>query len=377
MAVTLAGSYTLAFIGTMNGEILKVLLSGPLPGEYERVIVDKGHAILPDTALSPKQDYLYVLSTKSISKMQIEHCGTYTNCSSCLDSRDPFCGWCSLEKRCTIRSACQRDTSASRWLSLGTGQQCIDFEMVLPDRIPIYQMTTVQLIIRTLPELPFNSKYKCVFGTSTPIEANVTENGLVCPTPPLKSRPVIEAGQDHVSVPLSVRSSETNKDFVSRSFSFYDCARHETCKKCVQSQWQCSWCLYDNKCVHNVTACRSTGGAVISDESYCPHFKYNAAPILLPNKVPKEIRLEVENLSRPQSAHTGFLCSVHIEEAHMVLPARVEANKFIVCERTPYSYEAHVNEYEAKVSVNWNRNHYIDTTSITLFKCDVLGKFFF
>jgi len=47
--------------------------------------------------------------------------------------------------RCTIRSACQKASQSSpRWLSLGTGQQCIDFEQVLPDRIPINQMTTVR-----------------------------------------------------------------------------------------------------------------------------------------------------------------------------------------------------------------------------------------
>jgi plexin A len=51
--------------------------------------------------------------------------------------------------------------------------------------------------------------------------------------------------------------------------------------------------------------------------------------------VPKEIKLEIENLPRPQSAHTGFLCTVNIEGAHMVLPARVESNKYIVCEKTP------------------------------------------
>lgn len=108
----------------------------------------------------------------------------------------------------------------------------------------------------------------------------------------------------------------------------------------------------------------------------CPHYKPNAnnEPILLANQVPKEIRLEIENLPRPQSAHTGFLCIVNIEGAHMSLPARVESKKFIVCEKTTYSYEALTNEYEARVDILWNRNHYIDTVPIILYKCDVLGS---
>lgn len=134
--------------------------------------------------------------------------------------------------------------------------------MVKPNKIPINQMTTVELVIRTLPELPVNAKYKCVFGNSTPIDAIVLENGLSCQTPPINNRPIIETQLDHVSVPLSVRSSETNKDFVSRSFSFFDCSRHDTCRRCVQSEWKCNWCIYDNKCVYNTTSCRNSGNVI-------------------------------------------------------------------------------------------------------------------
>jgi hypothetical protein len=242
VTTTITGPHTVAFLGTTEGNIKKVLLSEPSAGEYDRVEVDADNTILPDTMVSPEQEYLFVLSRKKISKIKIENCASHTTCSSCLESRDPFCGelqisfihaqlnvnlilifyiyiylffinlfiyltgWCSLEKRCTVRSACQRDTSASRWLSIGIGQQCIDFETAIPDKIPINQMTTVNLVIKTLPELPLNAKYKCVFGNSTPIDATVTDNGLICQTPQLKYRPSIELGKDHALVPLSVRS---------------------------------------------------------------------------------------------------------------------------------------------------------------------------
>ena len=46
--------------------------------------------------------------------------------------------------RCTVKSACQKATTSSpRWLAYGSGQQCIDFEQVLPDRIPIAQTAVV------------------------------------------------------------------------------------------------------------------------------------------------------------------------------------------------------------------------------------------
>lgn len=240
-----------------------------------------------------------------------------------------------MEKRCTVRSACQKDTSAARWLSLGSGQQCIDFEAIIPDRIPITELSHVQLIIRTLPE-PVNAKYRCVFGNSTPIDAEVLDNGLACMTPPIEQRPLIEPNMDHVLVPLSVRSSETNKDFVSRSFSFFDCSRHNTCRKCVRSNWDCNWCIFDNKCVHNMEQCRNMEN-VISSVEVCPHLKRLRAPILLPVRVPKEIRLEIENLPKPKNAHSGFLCFVQIEAAQMLLPARIESNRIVVCEKTQVS----------------------------------------
>lgn len=385
-SVTLATTerHTVVFLGSSVGVIKKVLLtSSNFASEYEEIVVDQGNAVLPDTTVSPSQDYLYVLTTSKVFKVNLEHCSSYTNCSACLEAKDPYCGWCSLERRCTVRSACQKASHSSpRWLSLGTGQQCIDFEQILPDRIPINQMTTVQLTIRTLPELPSGATYRCVFGGADPIDAGVTGAGLSCPTPAITSRPSIPPGQDHVFVPLSVRSSETNKDFVSRNFAYYDCSAHTRCIDCVRSQWACNWCVYENKCTHNTSSCQRT---VISGEnnpahlathgaSSCPRFRPLAQQILLPNSVPKEIVLEVENLPHPQPGHTGFQCIVTIEGAKMMVPARVEANKFIVCDKTTYSYEANTGEYEASVSMVWNRNHHVDTVSITLYKCDILGS---
>jgi len=70
--------------------------------------------------------------------------------------------------------------------------------------------------------------------------------------------------------------------------------------------------------------------------NYCPRFRRPAQDILLPNNVPKEIVLQVENLPHPQVGHTGFQCIVNIEGAKMMVPARVD-NPFIVCDKTTVS----------------------------------------
>lgn len=69
VATASTGRHVLAFLGTTDGRIKKVLLSAALPtenAEYEEVLVDAGNSILPDTQLSPSGDFLYVLSTSKV-----------------------------------------------------------------------------------------------------------------------------------------------------------------------------------------------------------------------------------------------------------------------------------------------------------------------
>lgn len=60
------GPHTLAFLGTVTGSVKKVILSGSDPGEYESIDIDPGYSILPNTMMSPNQDYLYVLSQRKV-----------------------------------------------------------------------------------------------------------------------------------------------------------------------------------------------------------------------------------------------------------------------------------------------------------------------
>lgn len=99
MNVANTENHTVAFLGSNDGELKKVLLSGMESSVYESVVVDRGQTLLPDMIIAPDGEHIYVLSTSKISKVKVEHCSGYTSCSSCLDAKDPYCGWCSLEKR--------------------------------------------------------------------------------------------------------------------------------------------------------------------------------------------------------------------------------------------------------------------------------------
>nr|XP_045584269.1 plexin-B-like [Procambarus clarkii] len=269
--------------------------------------------------------------------------------------------------------------------------------------------TKVQLTIRTLPELPTGAKYQCVWGSAPPADALVTASGLTCITPARPHRPSIPIHHDHVLVPLAVRSSETNKDFVSRNFAFYDCGRHSTCSSCVRSNWACNWCVYENTCTHNASSCRRT---VISGENnptqlmahgsgFCPRFWTEQSHLLAADGARSELQLLVENLPAPRASQLGFQCEVSIEGATMLVGARVVTEEEeeegissspattvsssshqqqphrrvqrVVCEPTVYRYESAEGEYEARVTLVWNRDHQVDARPLTLYKCGVLG----
>ncbi len=68
---------------------------------------------------------------------------------------------------------------------------------------------------------------------------------------------------------------------------------------------------------------------------YCPRLKRPAdEDDLVPSGVARELVLEAENLPHPQAGHAGFQCLVDIEGAKMAIGARIEAGRYVVCDKT-------------------------------------------
>ena len=69
---------------------------------------------------------------------------------------------------------------------------------------------------------------------------------------------------------------------------------------------------------------------------YCPKLcrPSDVQDVLVPSGVARELVLEAENLPHPQAGHAGFQCLVDIEGAKMAVGARIEAGRFVVCDKT-------------------------------------------
>ncbi|XP_013421242.1 plexin-B2-like [Lingula anatina] len=116
---------------------------------------------------------------QEVSKLKVEDCGSYATCDDCLASRDPFCGWCSLENKCSRKSRCSDADGSGRWLPFDNGQ-CTKINSISPSNTPLARPTQVNLSVSLLPP---GQTYKCVFDT-TAVSATVTGGNMVtCDTP--------------------------------------------------------------------------------------------------------------------------------------------------------------------------------------------------
>ncbi|XP_076356920.1 plexin-B-like [Tachypleus tridentatus] len=359
-----------------------LLSSKDMAEEFEEVFIDPGHPILSDIHLDPSEKFLYIASPYTLSKVVIDRCQQYTTCEGCLESRNPYCGWCSLERRCTVKMECQNATltygyKSTRWLSMET-QKCIDVQSVDPDMIPLDAMVEIKLVINQLPKLPNDAHYLCIFGNSTPTTANSIESGLSCRTPLLKERPVVQPGNDHVIVDLAIRSSETNTDFLHIPFKLYDCSVHKTCSRCVNSAWKCKWCIHQNECIRSTNSCQGTVVKVeIHDSDLGKSKERNGCPrlnlkneILISDGEDRRIELDVQHVPIFMN---DIHCVIETEGERKLVEAQVLGSR-IFCAKTTYTYKTQIGKLKFNLTLVWRRVYVIDRTTVTLYKCNLLTE---
>ncbi|XP_029111402.1 plexin-B2-like [Scleropages formosus] len=99
VAVAVEAERTVAFLGTSNGKVYHVHLSST-PEVYRTVPgPSSGEAVNKHLLFDRNHRYLYVTTGKRISMVPVEECDMMKDCKSCMDLKDPYCGWCALEGR--------------------------------------------------------------------------------------------------------------------------------------------------------------------------------------------------------------------------------------------------------------------------------------
>jgi len=386
------GGGAVLILGTAVGRLMVVLISSVSGAKML-----SNHQLSERTAVTKVQlvgNYVVALQSHTLTKLLASDCQKHTSCSTCVSSNDPFCGWCAFRNKCSHLSDCLPHHNVSQWFSVST-RQCSHVEEVIPSSISIpseaaasassaasQQQPHLTLLIPSLPTLPVDEHFVCVYGNSSVVRAKTIQRGLKCqiPTSSAAFKAYVSQPEDRTSVRLDIKFADLGTTLLTTRVPLLKCGRENSCQSCTRHS-QCSWCMESNTCVARASnqCFQSVRGSREGTSSpSCPLLKKSITPLKIPNDVPIQLRLPFVHLpSFYHKERSPFWCMVQIEEAKLKVSARmIWENSTVVCDETVYNYNAAKEQIEAEVSVMVNHQNYIlDSKKLTIFKCGVLGSY--
>uniref|UniRef100_A0A4W6EKG8 Plexin-B1 n=1 Tax=Lates calcarifer TaxID=8187 RepID=A0A4W6EKG8_LATCA len=252
--------HTIAFLGDREGRLHKVTCRPPNGRQHLCFNIQQGERLvaifihLSVCMMSLNTDCF--LSLSQLSKVPVSSCERQTDCQSCLTLRDPYCGWCVLEGRCSRKHQCQRHLQSNHWLwSFEPTNRCVTVQSLQPANQSKDEQTQVTLSVVQLPVLTESESLSCVFGLLPPQPTIVMGTSITCQSPAPELLPPIPTGSDHMILPVSLRFGHVT--ITTGNMTFYDCGavsrlkQSSQCLSCVSSVWSCNWCPLDQLCTHN------------------------------------------------------------------------------------------------------------------------------
>uniref|UniRef100_A0A667ZHJ3 Plexin b2a, tandem duplicate 1 n=1 Tax=Myripristis murdjan TaxID=586833 RepID=A0A667ZHJ3_9TELE len=247
----------------------------------EPSLVRKGHVTSVSVAVETEHAVAFLgTATGEITKVPVQACHLKTDCHSCVSMKDPYCGWCVLEGRCTKKWECDRSTEDNTWL-WSPNQQCVQIEAFSPPNLSCKKTQQVEISVPALPSLRPSDSLVCVFGTFRSQAVTMHDTQVICALPDPVDIPPTPDEQDYVSVPVEVLVNDDIK-VTSGEYHFYNCAaavrknQNTPCIACVTSDWGCQWNAQEYSCSDSNDAVE---GAHIA--ASCPQFE-SPEPVLIP-----------------------------------------------------------------------------------------------
>ncbi|XP_054698744.1 plexin-C1 [Grus americana] len=109
------------FLGTDDGQLLKAVLNEDMESNCPEVLyeIKEETSIFPKLRLDPvDNNYIYLSSANKVRRIPVANCGKYVSEQECLSAKDPYCGWCSWNQRCTLKENCTRSNSTKGWYNI-------------------------------------------------------------------------------------------------------------------------------------------------------------------------------------------------------------------------------------------------------------------
>ncbi|XP_030888007.1 plexin-D1-like [Leptonychotes weddellii] len=270
VAVAMVSNYTVVFLGTVSGRLLKINLNESMQVVSRRVVtVAYGEAVHHVMQFDPADPgYLYLMTSHQMARVKVAACAVHATCGDCVGAADAYCGWCALETRCTLQQDCANSDQRHFWTSASEGPGRCPAMTVLPAEIDVHQEYP-GMILQISGSLPSLSglEMTCDYGNNIRTVARVPGPAFghqiaYCNLLPRDRFPPFPPHQDHVIVAMSVRVNGRN--IVRANFTIYNCSRigqvypHTACTSCLSAQWPCFWCTQQHACVSNQSRCEAS-----------------------------------------------------------------------------------------------------------------------
>ncbi|XP_036432602.1 plexin-C1 isoform X2 [Colossoma macropomum] len=111
------GSWIELYIGTANGQLMKIVLDKALNSGCLTVLYksDDDRMVFPRMHFDPvDHKYIYIALGNQIKRLAVTQCGLYSTLRDCRASQDPSCGWCLTTSNCSTKDECPNST----WISI-------------------------------------------------------------------------------------------------------------------------------------------------------------------------------------------------------------------------------------------------------------------
>ncbi|XP_070537236.1 plexin-B-like [Ptychodera flava] len=387
IAVTTVQQHTVGFLGTGTGTILKVhFINSICANTYEEIkFKDSTKPILQDMVFDLDEKHFYTFTDDIVRKVKVEQCSQYITHSDCVRSRDPYCGWCAFNRSCSTYARCTVSDPPPYWPNVFENVTCAIIKSIEPeDGTPIDVSSKITLHVVRLPDIGDGESYSCAFDGYVTTAVNEGQT-LTCDTPPIDNRPAIPLGEDHATVVLHIRIEMT--DLTNEDFHYYDCSRHDSCSRCVTSNWACNWCVYENRCVYYLASCPTddTSSIVVGSNnnfnntdikgrSFCPQLAEQTGKVLIPVDIDTEIQLSTMNIHHHKDLG-GYECVMTIENTPLSIGASRNNENLVTCNARKFTYQTNQQEIPVNLALQWNNGKTvvedIHGYTVTLYKCYV------
>ncbi|KAM9673024.1 plexin-C1 isoform 4-T4 [Trichechus inunguis] len=241
---TVVMNRTVLFLGTGDGQLLKVILGENLTSNCPEVIYEIKeetpvfYKLVPDPV---NNSYIYLTAGKEVRRIHVANCSKHKSCTECLTAADPHCGWCHSLQRCTFQGDCAPPEHSGDWLDISSGaEKCPKIQMI--------QKSKAETVVTVVGN--FSPRHSvCVVNnadTKKDLCKSKSQKNQTC----VCSIPTRATYKDVLVVNVMFSFGAWN---LSERFNFTNCSSLRECPVCIGTG--CAWCNHERKCIHPFTVC--------------------------------------------------------------------------------------------------------------------------